>query len=90
LVGDNINESKNWKPKERVIYFHQLCALEFRTFKIHIPPMSTNSKRASVAGLLVALGIIYGDIGTSPLYTLQTILTEGGKVDPALVYGANT
>src|SRR3954452_682832 len=50
--------------------------------------MSTHTKRASVAGLLVALGIIYGDIGTSPLYTLQTILTEGGKVDPALVYGA--
>ena len=41
-----------------------------------------------MAGLLVALGIIYGDIGTSPLYTLQTILTEGGKVDQALVYGA--
>src|SRR5215471_1798252 len=50
--------------------------------------MSIHSKRASVAGLLVALGIIYGDIGTSPLYTLQTILTEGGKVDQALVYGA--
>lgn len=40
------------------------------------------------AGLLVALGIIYGDIGTSPLYTFQTILTEGGTVDKNLVYGA--
>jgi len=50
--------------------------------------MSILTKRASVAGLLVALGIIYGDIGTSPLYTLQTILTEGGKADIAFVYGA--
>ena len=41
-------------------------------------------KKASFAGLLVALGIIYGDIGTSPLYTFQTILTEGGGVNKGL------
>src|SRR5450631_2976041 len=45
-------------------------------------------KKASFAGLLVALGIIYGDIGTSPLYTFQTIITEGGGVNKALVFGA--
>ena len=50
--------------------------------------MSTPNKRTTVAGLLIALGIIYGDIGTSPLYTFQTILTEGGQVDKSLVYGA--
>lgn len=50
--------------------------------------MSTHSKRASSAGLLIALGIIYGDIGTSPLYTFQTILTEGGSIDKSLVFGA--
>jgi KUP system potassium uptake protein len=50
--------------------------------------MSTPNKRTTVAGLLIALGIIYGDIGTSPLYTFQTILTEGGQVDKGLVYGA--
>jgi len=50
--------------------------------------MSTYFKQASVAGALVALGIIYGDIGTSPLFTFQTILTEGGGVDKALVFGA--
>lgn len=37
--------------------------------------------------MLVTLGIIFGDIGTSPLYTLQTILKEGGKADPGLVLG---
>src|SRR4051794_28547237 len=50
--------------------------------------MSSHTKGASFAGLLVALGIIYGDIGTSPLYTFQTILTEGGGVNEGLVFGA--
>lgn len=50
--------------------------------------MSSHNKRASVAGLLVALGIIYGDIGTSPLYTFQTILTEGGGINEDLILGA--
>src|SRR5438067_7801631 len=44
--------------------------------------------KASAAGLLVALGIIYGDIGTSPLYTLQTVLNEGGTINQGLVFGA--
>jgi KUP system potassium uptake protein len=45
-------------------------------------------KRVSGAGILIALGIIYGDIGTSPLYTFQTILTEGGAANKSLVFGA--
>ncbi|MFD2786972.1 KUP/HAK/KT family potassium transporter [Hymenobacter rubripertinctus] len=39
----------------------------------------------STAGLLIALGIIYGDIGTSPLYVMKAIVP--GKIDPLLVYG---
>src|ERR1700759_1082014 len=50
--------------------------------------MSSHFKRVSFAGLMIALGIIYGDIGTSPLYTLQTILTEGGGINKGLVFGA--
>jgi KUP system potassium uptake protein len=50
--------------------------------------MILHNKRVSAAGLLVALGIIYGDIGTSPLYTFQTILTEGGAVTKELVFGS--
>ena len=49
---------------------------------------NSHFNKVSAAGLLVALGIIYGDIGTSPLYTLQTILNEGGKIDEGLVFGA--
>ncbi|MDQ2721177.1 MAG: KUP/HAK/KT family potassium transporter [Bacteroidota bacterium] len=47
-----------------------------------------STKKVSTAGLLIALGIIYGDIGTSPLYTFQTILTEGGGVSKELVFGS--
>src|ERR1700676_5824754 len=48
--------------------------------------MTIPKKPVSAAGLLIALGIIYGDIRTSPPYTFQTILTEGGGVNKALVY----
>jgi len=37
-----------------------------------------NSKKVSAAGLIIALGIIYGDIGTSPLYVFNAIIN--GKV----------
>jgi KUP system potassium uptake protein len=39
---------------------------------------STSNKhhQLSTAGVLVALGIIYGDIGTSPIYTLKFIMGE--------------
>jgi len=50
--------------------------------------MSSPDKRTTVAGILIALGIIYGDIGTSPLYTFQTILSEGGQVNEGLIFGA--
>ncbi|QRR03169.1 KUP/HAK/KT family potassium transporter [Dyadobacter sandarakinus] len=43
--------------------------------------------KASAAGLLVALGIIYGDIGTSPLYVMQAIIgTE--RISREVIYGA--
>ncbi len=42
--------------------------------------------KVSAATLLVALGIIYGDIGTSPLYVFKAII--GDKIiEPNLVYG---
>ncbi len=42
--------------------------------------------RITAASLLVALGIIYGDIGTSPLYVLKAIIGER-PIDTVLVYG---
>ena len=37
---------------------------------------------------LSALGIVFGDIGTSPLYTFKTILGVTSSPDPAVVLGA--
>nr|WP_321984094.1 KUP/HAK/KT family potassium transporter [uncultured Lichenicoccus sp.] len=38
--------------------------------------------------MLTALGIVYGDLGTSPLYTMQTILqTTGGSVSSDTILG---
>src|SRR4029078_3314883 len=49
--------------------------------------MSLNIKKVSPLGLIVALGIIYGDIGTSPLYVFNAII--GGRiVNEALILGS--
>jgi KUP system potassium uptake protein len=42
----------------------------------------------SFAGLLVSFGIIFGDIGTSPLYVMKAIIGEGAVIDRNVVYGA--
>ncbi|MFZ1262343.1 MAG: KUP/HAK/KT family potassium transporter [Chitinophagaceae bacterium] len=36
--------------------------------------MSVNTKKVTPLGLLIALGIIFGDIGTSPLYVFNAII----------------
>lgn len=44
------------------------------------------SDRITTASLLVALGIIYGDIGTSPLYALRAVIGMR-PIEASLVYG---
>jgi KUP system potassium uptake protein len=46
----------------------------------------TTTSRATGAGALIALGIVYGDIGTSPLYTVRGVF-EGRPVSEAVVLG---
>ncbi|MFZ1306139.1 MAG: KUP/HAK/KT family potassium transporter [Ferruginibacter sp.] len=48
--------------------------------------MSKHVNKVTAAGLLVALGIIYGDIGTSPLYVFNSII-KGRVVDDTLILG---
>jgi KUP system potassium uptake protein len=48
--------------------------------------VSKHVNKVTAAGLLVALGIIYGDIGTSPLYVFNSII-KGRVVDEALILG---
>ncbi len=38
--------------------------------------MAKQLNKVSFAGLIIALGIIYGDIGTSPLYVLNAIIND--------------
>lgn len=49
--------------------------------------MGKNLNRVTAAGLLVALGIIYGDIGTSPLYVFNAIIKDN-IVTENLILGA--
>ena len=45
-------------------------------------------KKLSLAGLIVTLGIVFGDLGTSPLYTMRAIITGGrGNFNILLIYG---
>ncbi len=46
-----------------------------------------NLKKASAAGILIAFGIIFGDIGTSPLYVFNAI-TKGREITDALIIGS--
>ena len=45
-----------------------------------------NVNKATAAGLLIALGIIYGDIGTSPLYVFNEII-KNNKISELLIVG---
>ena len=47
----------------------------------------SKQNKVSLAGLLIALGIIFGDIGTSPLYVLNAI-TRGKLISEDLIVGA--
>lgn len=49
--------------------------------------MAKNLNKVSGAGLLIALGIIYGDIGTSPLYVLNAII-NGREINELLIVGS--
>ena len=49
-------------------------------------PTISNNRRVTAAGLLATLGIIYGDIGTSPLYVMKAIIGDR-IISEALVLG---
>ena len=48
--------------------------------------MQSHIKKISAAGLLITLGIIFGDIGTSPLYVFKSIIGDR-PITEDLVYG---
>ena len=50
-----------------------------------------DTKKLTFIGVLVSLGIVFGDIGTSPLYVMKAIVNarkESGTLDPIFLEGA--
>jgi KUP system potassium uptake protein len=74
------------RPSERNTGFHPVQV----PHREHVPVNPTGSRLAVLS--LAALGVVYGDIGTSPLYAIQAAFnTEPGahgfEVTTAAVYG---
>jgi KUP system potassium uptake protein len=45
-------------------------------------------KKLSLAGAIVTMGIVFGDLGTSPLYTMRAIISgAAGDLNELLIYG---
>ena len=63
---------------QRDIFFFCINATNYFVGDILI--MNNTSKRMSAAGLLIAIGIVYGDIGTSPLYVMKSIVAGNGGI----------
>ena len=49
---------------------------------------ATTAGKAGMAGLLMTLGIVFGDIGTSPLYVMKAIVSTGETLDTDYILGA--
>lgn len=48
-------------------------------------------QKISFAGLLIAMGVVYGDIGTSPLYVMRAIVAGNGglaNIRPDFIIGS--
>lgn len=44
-----------------------------------------NHNKVGFLGLLITLGIVFGDIGTSPLYVMKAILHTGETIDESTI-----
>jgi KUP system potassium uptake protein len=44
--------------------------------------------KLSAVGLIVTLGIVYGDIGTSPLYVMKAIINSSKTISEDFIFGA--
>jgi KUP system potassium uptake protein len=45
-------------------------------------------RKLSLAGIVVTLGIVYGDLGTSPLYTVRAIIGNAKTFNELLIFGS--
>jgi KUP system potassium uptake protein len=52
-----------------------------------MPHKSNPLHKLTFAGFIVTLGIVYGDLGTSPLYVLRAIIGSSDSITPELILG---
>jgi KUP system potassium uptake protein len=51
------------------------------------PGQHLDINKLSFAGVIVTLGIVFGDLGTSPLYVMRAIVSGGAEFNKLLIYG---
>ncbi len=66
---------------DNILNFIYICSKLFAKMK------STNISKLSVWGVIITLGIVYGDIGTSPLYVFRAIINGAGGVQENVILG---
>ena len=47
----------------------------------------SNVSKITFAGILISTGIVFGDIGTSPLYVFQAITGGGKNINEVFILG---
>ncbi len=67
--------------------FFPIHLLKITALRPGLSGVSKNLNKVTSAGLIIALGIIYGDIGTSPLYVLNEII-HGKVINEQLILGS--
>lgn len=67
--------------------FFPIHLLKILALRPDLLGVSKNLNKVTSAGLIIALGIIYGDIGTSPLYVLNEII-HGKVINEQLILGS--
>lgn len=54
----------------------------------NVTPQKSGLSRITVASLLITIGIVFGDIGTSPLYVMKAIVGVNPGFEPDYIIGA--
>ena len=72
--------------------FRNFAGLFVSNYKIKVDMSETKPhsqlNKVTFAGLLITIGIVFGDIGTSPLYVVKAIISGVEHFDKLLVYGS--
>jgi KUP system potassium uptake protein len=78
---------RNKKSVSAIVVLKLRLRRAIHEIKTQLPKVRIPTNKVTVAGLVIALGIIYGDIGTSPLYVLNAI-TKDKVITEKLILGA--